>query len=236
MWLQRAQPRTNGVIAHFYLGNLRRFYGYVCSVTVETIDSNARSETVKELWDQHQLHLQATLPLQQWSLSITRCYSNPAISLLRITIRLNRLKVEYTFSGGMQRTPKSARSLLSKLAYKTSDWSIEISFCLLSSHFRLHTSTRNWVFKSTLTIQITSLKPILSNLMTTKKLVQLQSLKRFYTLKNSQICLRTGNLEPSINQNFLVLLKSPAQGGFRHQYEFVHLIVRSHFNLNPQKR
>jgi|GEM_PF-801618 len=35
------------------------------SVTVETIDSNARPETVKELWDQYQLHLQATLSLQQ---------------------------------------------------------------------------------------------------------------------------------------------------------------------------
>ena len=33
--------------------------------TVGTIDSNARPETVKELWDQYQLHLQATLPLQQ---------------------------------------------------------------------------------------------------------------------------------------------------------------------------
>lgn len=33
--------------------------------TVETIDSQARPETVKDLWEQYQLHLQATLPPQQ---------------------------------------------------------------------------------------------------------------------------------------------------------------------------
>ncbi len=107
--------------------------------------------------------------------------------------------------------------------------------CYREASFRLHTSTRNWVSKSTLAGQITSLKPILSNSMTIDKLVQLQSPKRFCTLKNSQICLRAGNLEPSTSHNFLILLKSLAQEGFRLQYEFIHLIVRSHFNLNHQK-
>ena len=33
--------------------------------TVGTVDSASRPETVKELWEQYQLHLQATLPPQQ---------------------------------------------------------------------------------------------------------------------------------------------------------------------------